>query len=370
MVRDGGTYMNNLKDLVDAIINESMIRGAVYTYFISGTENSFTSGYFPIVEKEAFYDGDITIALFKKYANKFEVFMRGQGILCIKADNGKLVEHCLVKDTNPELFEMDAFELLNYQRYDLEPMDDDRKEVLQKSLKAEKIKDTLVFACYMNDMERIRELVIGAKKSNLDKVLKYRGTPLQLCSKHNNVEAFRLVAERGASVGKRALSQTPLEIAFKHSSNIVNYIHEAFQDIYEKEVKKKGFGMALYCQDEALLEGILKLNVEVNQEKKPFPPLHNFADCNNLVGIKFLLDRGANIECRNQYKQTALHRAIRVENKDAVEMLLKYGADIQAKDDNGNTAIDLAKNCQNKDIILLMHQHKKTSAEIVEPPHE
>ncbi|WP_462410098.1 ankyrin repeat domain-containing protein [Neobacillus sp. Marseille-QA0830] len=346
--------MNSLEDLVDAIFNEPMLREGTYSYFISGTRNSFTSGYFEIIGDKGSYNGEITIALFNKYANEIKAFMQGQGILCIKTDAGTLVEHCIVRDINPELFDQDIFELLNYQRYGLEPMDEERKEVLQKSLKAEKIKHTLVFACYLNDMDQIRALAACAKKSELDKVLEYRGTPLQFCSKHNNVEAFRLVAEKGANVGKRALGQTPLEIAFTYSSDIVNYILTEYPDIYEKEVKKKGFGIAIHCQNEALLENILKLGCDVNQDRKPFPPLHNFADYNNIVGIKFLLEHGVNIECRNQYKQTALHRAVRAENVAAIEMLLKYGADIHAKDYNGMTVLDLAETCKNKVILHMM----------------
>ncbi|MEK3937242.1 ankyrin repeat domain-containing protein [Sporosarcina sp. FSL W7-1349] len=346
--------MNNLEDLVEAIINEPMLREKTYTYFILGTENSFTSGYFTIVENEASYDGDITVALFNKYADTIQTLMRGQGILCIKADAGILVDHSLVKDINPELFDADLFELLNFQRYNLEPAEGERKEVLRESLKAEKIKQTLVFACYMNDIGRIRELAPSAKKSQLDKVLKYSGTPLQFCSKHDNVEAFQLLAEKGANVGKRALAQTSLEIAFQYSSDIVNYIHSHFPDVYEKEVKKKGFGIALRCQDEALLEDILKMDCDLNQEGKPFPPLHSFADAHNVVGIKFLLDHGAAIEGRNQYKQTALHRAIQAQNAAAVEILLHYGADIHAEDHTGKTARELVQTCDNQDILSIM----------------
>jgi len=346
--------MNNLGDLVEAIIKEPMLREKTYTYFILGTENSFTSGYFTIVENEASYDGDITVTLFKKYADKIQTLMRGQGVLCIKTNAGTLIDHGVVKDMNPELFDTDLFELLNFQRYKLEPAGKERKEILQESIKAEKIKQTLVFACYMNDTERIRELVPNAKKSQLDKVLKYSGTPLQFCSKHDNMEAFQLLAEKGANVGKRALAQTPLEIAFQYSSDIVNYIQSHFPDVYEKEVKKKGFGIALRCQDEALLEDILKMGCDLNQEGKPFPPLHSFADANNVVGIKFLLDHGAAIEGRNQYKQTALHRAIQTQNAAAVKTLLQYGADIHAEDHTGKTAKELAQTCDNQDIFSIM----------------
>ncbi len=92
----------------------------------------------------------------------------------------------------------------------------------------------------MNDMDKIKERAGRARKSDLDKVLEYSGTSLQFCSKHDNLEAFRLLAEKGANVGKRALTQTPLELAFRYSSDIVNYMSYAFPEVYQKEVKKEG----------------------------------------------------------------------------------------------------------------------------------
>jgi len=346
--------MDNLEHLVEAIINEPNLSGRTYAYLILGTENSFTSGYFAISENGFAYDGTITVALFNKYTEEIEEIMLGKGVLCIRVDAGQLVEHGIVKDGNPELFDSDLLELIVHQRYHLEPAEQERKEVLQASLKAEKVKQSLVFACYMNDMERIKALVTNASKSNLDKVLQYSGTALQFCSKYNNLEAFKLLAEKGASVGKRAISQTPLEIAFKHSSEIVNYIASEFPEVYQKEVKKKGFGIAFHCKDEALLADLLKFGFDLNQEKKPFPPLHSFADYDNSVGIEFLLKHGANIECRNQYKQTALHRAIRRENIAAIAMLLQYGASIDATDEDQKTAVELARGCANKAILTMM----------------
>jgi hypothetical protein len=346
--------MKDIEDLVNSIVEESRVNGKTYIYLILGTENSFTSGYFKIVEKEFTYDGDTTVFLFEKYMNEIEELMVGQGILYIKMEEGKLKEYCIVKDMNPELFNIDLFELMVYQREGLEPEGEKRKAVLQESIKAEKIKNTLVFACYMNDMEKIKMLSVNAKKSDLDKVLQYCGTSVQFCCKHNNLEAFRLLAEKGANLNKSVMGQTPLEIAFKNSSDIVKYIHKEYADIYHKEVEKKGFGIALHCKDEELLNDILELGCNVNCEKKPFPPLHNFADHNNVLGIKFLLNHGANIECRNQYKQTALHRAVSGKNEAAVELLIKNGADINAKDGKGKTPLELAQAFKNKAILSIM----------------
>ncbi|WP_145410832.1 ankyrin repeat domain-containing protein [Paenibacillus xylanexedens] len=347
--------MEDIQELVNAIVNDPILSGQTYTYLILGTQNAFTSGYYRMIENQFFsYDGDMTIHLFDKYINKNTDIMQGKGVLCIRVSEGSLVEYGLVHDMNPEIYDMDVLELIVYQRYGLEPWEEDRKVVLQQSLKAEQVKDTLVFACYMNEMERIRALAANAKKSHLDKVLKNCGTPLQFCSRHNNLGAFQLLAEKGATVGKRALTRTPLEIAFEHSPDIVNYIQSDFPDVYTKEVGKKGFSIALHCTDGNLLEGILKFGSDMDQEGKAFPPLHNFADYNNVVAMRFLLNNGADQESRNDCKQTALHRAVSAENADVIKVLLEYGVDLYAKDRDGTTPIDLAEACADQTLLKMM----------------
>lgn len=51
---------------------------------------------------------------------------------------------------------------------------------------------------------------------------------------------------------------------------------------------------------------------------------HNFADFNNVVGLKFLLDNGANVNVKNQYKQTPLDRAKARNNREAIDLLNSY----------------------------------------------
>lgn len=57
--------------------------------------------------------------------------------------------------------------------------------------------------------------------------------------------------------------------------------------------------------------------------KKQFPPLLNFADYNNVVGIQFLADNGVSMDVVNNYGQTALERAKGKRNTEAIELLEK-----------------------------------------------
>jgi FOG: Ankyrin repeat len=87
-----------------------------------------------------------------------------------------------------------------------------------------------------------------------------------------------------------------------------------------------GFGIALHTKDKELLQMLLDCGGDINCSGKPFPPLHNFADFNNTVGLQFLIEHGADINTKNQYKQTPLDRAKASNNQETVDFLRLHGA--------------------------------------------
>jgi hypothetical protein len=84
--------MERIKDLVDSIVAESVLAGKSYCFLILGTENSFSSGYFPVSGDEVSYVGNVTVDLFTKYSSAIEELMIGKGLLCIKVEAGQLQE--------------------------------------------------------------------------------------------------------------------------------------------------------------------------------------------------------------------------------------------------------------------------------------
>ncbi|MBK1813025.1 ankyrin repeat domain-containing protein [Clostridium sp. YIM B02505] len=123
-----------------------------------------------------------------------------------------------------------------------------------------------------------------------------------------------------------SIAYTPLEIAFRYSADIVRYIYTEFRQQFDKEVSKKGFGIATETETEdiELLQLLFNYGCDINCLGNPFPPLHSFADFNNTVGIKFLLDKGVDVNTKNQYKQTAIDRARRRNNQEAIDLLETY----------------------------------------------
>jgi tetratricopeptide (TPR) repeat protein len=73
--------------------------------------------------------------------------------------------------------------------------------------------------------------------------------------------------------------------------------------------------------------------------------------------VQLLLDKGANIEARNEDGNTLLMLAVHMDaHKEFVQMLLDKGVDIDAKDKAGNTALDLAKRWKHSALADLLEQ--------------
>jgi hypothetical protein len=314
-------------DTVEALVNDIIrfINLDNYCYFIEATEQSFTSGLYEINTSGAKYKNE-TVTVFNKFTERIEELLHGKGILLICVGSGEGPTFKFISHYNRSLFTNDVFELILFQEYGVEPCDEERKQVLKKSIKEEKIKDTLLYACYENNTNKILECLKNTKQSQLNKKFEYTGTPLGLCAKNNNLVGFKAIAEAGAAIGKISLADTPLSIAFTHSASIVKYIYTNFREQFDKEVNKKGFGIAIHTKDTELLQLLFDCGCNINCSGKPFPPLHNFADYNNSVGLKFLLEHGADINTKNQYKQTALDRSKRSNKQEAIELLRLYGA--------------------------------------------
>lgn len=272
--------------------------------------------YSDLIEKKNFYE---------KYKADFLSMMAEPGIHIYRYEDGRITDEKWIEKYNVELFNLDACELIIFQEYGLSPEDEERKNKLQESLKAEKVKETLVYACYENDTEKILSCLERASKAQLNKKLGGLGTPLGFCVQNKNFKAFQAIAEKGADLGKTSIAYTPLKEAFLNSAeDIVFYIYENYREQFDKEVGKEGFSIACTTSSKRLLELLLQCGCEINGAGHKFPPLHNFADYNNTTGIRFLLEHGADINIKNNYGQTALDRANNAGAEDARKLLEEY----------------------------------------------
>lgn len=267
-----------------------------------------------LISHESF--NEIALELYEHFSKGIHLYMY---------DNHKCVEERYVPYFNPELMFNGEDLLAIYQEFGLEPQDESKKKELEAAIKAEKIKNTLVYACYTNDNEKIQEHLANDKltKTQLNKVLKLCGTPLTLCAMNDNLQAFKAIAEKGADISKKfAAGGTPLLTAFRYSYDIVMYIYENYREQFEKEVKD--FSCAAASTDIRIFQLLKDLGYDFHCEGQKYPMLHSCVDCKNLVGLKFLLDNGVDINLRNTYGQTALERAERNALTEVAAFLKNY----------------------------------------------
>ena len=88
-----------------------------------------------------------------------------------------------------------------------------------------------------------------------------------------------------------------------------------------------------------------------SKDKYEWTPLHWACENGHLAVVKYLIKKGANIEAQNRYKQTPLHWASANGRTDVVRYLVSKGANKTAKSKNGYTPYDIADNEEIKALL-------------------
>lgn len=73
--------------------------------------------------------------------------------------------------------------------------------------------------------------------------------------------------------------------------------------------------------------------------------------------VRFVLDRGVDIDAADACGWTALHRAVLYNRPEIIELLLSEGADLNVKDNDGRTPFWLAKERRQDRIVELLRKH-------------
>lgn len=229
------------------------------------------------------------------------------GIYSYYSIDKKVIHHT---NYNPELFWDDAMELTLYQTYAVTPFDAERKAQLEESLSQEKIKKTLVYACYLNSENEV-DLLLSKKitKGELNRDLKGKGTPLGLSIQENNTDLAKKLLELGADPKKKSFAYTPLELAFRYSDEMVLYFFDHFKEYFIKIVTQKGLVIAGLNQNAEIYKLLIDLGCDPLGKDPVFQMPHVFVDYNNLYGLQFLAEYGIDMKHKNKYKETAFERA-------------------------------------------------------------
>ncbi|MBN2663543.1 MAG: ankyrin repeat domain-containing protein [Bacteroidales bacterium] len=191
----------------------------------------------------------------------------------------------------------------------------------------------LHFTCSEMDKYRLAELLLH-KGADVNAKDVYSNTPLQLSvSDDHNFALSKLLIENGALVTDKNIDgQTPLHLA------------------------------CMYNEDTKTVDLLIQNGAELNvKDNNGWTPVMYAAFYGNIEIMKFLMDKGADIELKNDDDfaiwdlrradgSTVLFNLVKEGDFDLVKLFVKKGADINAVNSYGETPIIIAKEYEHKKI--------------------
>jgi ankyrin repeat protein len=157
-------------------------------------------------------------------------------------------------------------------------------------------------------------------------------TPLMVAARHDSPSIVRLLVDKGANVDAEDQSgETALTTAARGGNADVVDI------LLEKTPGSKAKDRALFA---AIITAPMIVYIggqQVAAEPSAGPPRDPWPSATNTV--RLLLEKGAEIEARDEEGQTPLIRAASAAQTGIVKLLLDKGARIEARDKYGNTAL-------------------------------
>jgi len=113
----------------------------------------------------------------------------------------------------------------------------------------------------------------------------------------------------------------------------------------------------IYYASSVVINLLLEKGADIeNKNENGDNTLHLACCYDNLDVVKFLLEKGANIEAKNNKYGTPLHLACGNDNLEVVKFLLEKGANIESKDKYDYTPLHYASMCNFEVVKLLVEK--------------
>jgi ankyrin repeat protein len=85
--------------------------------------------------------------------------------------------------------------------------------------------------------------------------------------------------------------------------------------------------------------------------------MHWAAGGDHMKEVELLIDKGADVNAKDEVGWTPLHYAADNGHKDVAELLIAKGADVNAKNDYDETPLHIAEHNDHKDLAELLKKH-------------
>lgn len=181
----------------------------------------------------------------------------------------------------------------------------------------------LLQAAFRGDLEEVKRLLNGGADINTHD--NYGRTALLRAADQGHLEVVNVLLDKGADLNtKDNRGETALIAAVrKHHSEVANVL----------------LGKGVYQED----LGALVLVVAAAEGR--------------LEVVRLLLDKGTDVNTKDEYGRTALMAASWEGRLEVVKLLLDKGADVNAKDKNGYTAMRMATTNGGPEIVTYLEAH-------------
>ena len=208
-----------------------------------------------------------------------------------------------------------------------------------------------------NILERIKN--VNQRLFVMNSATKDGKSALQLCISYNHINAVKFLIEEGASIktysnqrNNQLAEFTPLEYAcYNGDISLIELLLE------------KGACVDIKAASSAVEKGKLEV-LQFLLDKNPVIVNHKGSDGRALIAVaarndhlhivRYLINKGCDINCKDNYKQTPLILAVLHEHTLVVRLLLENNADTSIKDSKQKKA----KNYANKEeIINILNDH-------------
>jgi ankyrin repeat protein/beta-lactamase regulating signal transducer with metallopeptidase domain len=188
-------------------------------------------------------------------------------------------------------------------------------------------------------------------------------TPLHLVASVGLTDAAELLIAHGAEVNtKNNEGQTPLHLIFDEDLRGIDIDKEGTAKLLiangaDVNTKDNKGGTALwYAKDQGYTEIAEILIKHGAKEIAPKISLHRIVTKGDIEQVKSLIEKGADVNAKDDNGQTPLHLAAQSGYRDMVKLLVTKGADIYAKAEGqwGNTPLHSAASSGRKEIVELL----------------